>query len=493
MNKRLILKVIGVIMLVEAALMLLPMIVGLIYGESDWIYFLYVLAGTGIVGGLLLWLMKPEKSGLFVSDGFIITAGAWIVLSAVGAIPFSISGVFPSYLDSLFETVSGFTTTGVSVLPDIEALSHCMLFWRGLTNWIGGMGVLVFLLALTPVAGGASIHLYKAESPGPVSEKLTSKISTGAKYLYYLYISISAAQVIALMIAGLPFFNSVIVTFGTVATGGYTFLNTSLATLTVAQQIITEISMVICGSSFGVLFLLLTRKFRKAWINTEVKVYLLFVIIPSLLIAFSLFSHGIFGTFGESLHQSFFATISTLTTTGFVATDMNIWPWFAKGLLLFLMFVGGCSGSTAGGVKVVRVVVMLKALRNYLKELAHPRSVSEVKLNKRRINDDLIRSSLLYICLIVVITVVSMFIVSLDPAMNFIDSFSSVATTLNNNGVEFFGSSGGIIMSQWFAKIVFIIDMLIGRLEIFPILILVTSLFTPVKHAFKRLGKSHSV
>ena len=491
MNKALIVKIIGLIMMIEAALMLLPMIVSALYKESSWSIFLAAAAGTAIVGAALFFLIKPKKNMLLSADGFIITAAAWVILAACGAVPFCLSGAFSSYLEAFFETVAGFTTTGITILADVTVLDHGMLFWRSLTHWIGGMGVLVFMLALAPVAGGGtSLKLLKAESPGPFKEKLTPKISQGAKWLYIIYIAMTLVQTCALMIAGMSAFNSLIVTFGTVATGGFAYLNTSLATLTMAQQIIVEIFMLLAGINFGLIFMVVTGRLKHIKKNEEFRWYLIITFVAAAIISIDLISNHIFTSAGETIHHAIFGSISSITSTGYSSTDMNLWPWYSKGIMILLMYIGGCSGSTAGGIKVSRFIILVKTLRRYVTELAHPRSVNEIKYNDKKLSPEVVKGTLVYFCLIVVISVVSILIVSIDPEMDFSTSFASVATTINNNGIDFHGVSvGGYGTFQWYTKIIYIIDMIIGRLEIFPVIILINTIFSPIGKLTKHVKR----
>lgn len=490
MNKGLIIKLLGFILLLEAAMMLIPMITGLVFRERDWIFFLYTLIGEAVLGSLVFLLIKPKRKNLHAADGFVIVAGAWVLLSAIGAIPLCLSGFYPVYLDALFETISGFTTTGVSILPDVEILSHSVLMWRSLTQWIGGMGVLVFMLALAPVAGGSSFRIYKAEAPGPVKEKITARISSSAKYLYIIYMALTLAEIVLLLIFGLSPFKSVTTSFSTLATGGFGIFNNSLASFTLAQQIVICVFMFLAAVNFGLIFLAITGKFKRILRNTEFWVYLAVIIITSAIISYNIISYGVYSSPGEAIHNSIFGVISSMTSTGFSVTDMNAWPWFSKGILILLMYIGGCAGSTAGGVKVSRFVIVVKAAYNYLHELAHPRTVREITFNKKKLNPELVKNTLIYFSLLIIVSVTSMVIVSQDPELDFSSSFAAVATTLNNNGIEFHSvSAGGYITFQWYTKIVFIFDMLIGRLEIYPVLILLMTIFSPVSTLQRRLKR----
>lgn len=481
MNSKLIIKIIGLILTIEGAFMVVPLVVSLCYLDGDWRYFLMTIAGCAIVG-LPLLSIKLEKKNLYAKDGFVIVALSWIVLSLVGAVPFAISGTIPNYLDAVFEAVSGFTTSGVTIMPDVEIASMSMLFWRSMTHWIGGMGVLVFMLALTPVAGGASMHIMRAEAPGPTTDKVLPKISQTAKYLYISYFVLTVVQAVLLMITGLPVTNAFIIAFGTMATGGFTYLNTGLATFTGGQLIIITIFMILAGMNFGLFFLMVTGKIKKAFKDIELRWYLITMAIIFVLVSLNVFiQFGQIDTFGNTIIHTLFATASAMTSTGFSAFDYGLWPWFAKGLMVLAMFIGGCAGSTAGGIKVSRFVVLFKAVKRNIKEKIHPRSVNAISFNKKVISDEIVNGILVYFAIFIIIYVVSMIIVSLEHGMDFSTAFTSVSTTLNNNGIEF-RSPGvdGFYTYAWWTKLVYIIDMLFGRLEIFPIVIFISTLFSPI-------------
>lgn len=488
--KKIALKTIGLVMLIEAAFMVIPGIIAICYGEQDWKMFGMIVVATAIVGGLLF-MIKPEKRKMHAKDGIIVVALAWIVMGLIGAVPYVMSGLLPDYIDALFESVSGFTTSGVSIIPDVEIASHAMLFWRSLTHWIGGMGVLVFMLAITPIAGGSSMHLMRAEAPGPTTEKISPKISQTAKWLYLIYFALTIAEVIALVIAKLGVFESFLISFGTLATGGFSFLNSSLAAFTTAQQAIVIVFMILAGCNFSLFFFIATGKFKKALTDSELICYISILVIVSALIAINVNALcSQYNTFGEALHQSIFATVSAMTSTGFGAADYSSWPGFSKGLILLVMFIGGCAGSTAGGIKVSRFMILVKAIKKYLKEKIHPRNVSVVKYQKKEVEDEVVRGILVYFGIFILIFGASMIIVSLEPNMDFATGFSCVSTTLNNNGIEIRTVNfGGFYNFSWLSRIIFIIDMLFGRLEIFPIVIFFSWLFSPVTGLYKKIKR----
>lgn len=488
MNWKRILKILGYIMLVTGAFMVLPLIIAFIYHESDWIWFVITIAGAAAIG-IPLSLIKPDNPHFFSRDGFLIVALAWVMMGLIGAVPFCISGLIPDYINAVFEAVSGFTTSGISILTNIEGASHAMLFWRSLTHWIGGMGVLVFVLALMPVAGGASMFIMRAEAPGPTTDKVVPKISQTAKFLYLAYLILTVVEAIALVIAKLSVFQAFIISFGTMATGGFSFLSTSLATFTAAQQIIVIIFMYLAGVNFSLFFLVVTGRLRKAVADTELIWYTIIMVGSVLIITLNLYVSGHqFATFGETLRASAFAGVSAMTSTGFAAFDYNQWPLFTQGLMILLMFIGGCAGSTGGGIKVSRVVILMKSLKLYIKKKMHPRSVNVEFFNQKEISDDVMHDILYYFGAFIVVFVISLFIVATEDTMDFGTAFASVTTAINNNGIEFHNiGAAGFGNYAWWSRIIFIIDMLIGRLEIFPIIVLFGTIFSPARHLIKNI------
>ncbi len=478
-------------MIVLGVVMILPLVIALIYGEHDWVYFLVTIAGLAVVG-IPLFLIKPGNQNFFSKDGFLIVALAWIVMGLVGAVPFFISGTIPDYINAVFEAVSGFTTSGISVLADIEAASHSMLFWRSLTHWLGGMGVLVFVLALMPVAGGASMFIMRAEAPGPTTDKVVPKISQTAKFLYIAYLVLTLAEIIALTIAKLTVFESAIISFGTLATGGFSFLNTSLATFTAAQKVIVIVFMYLAGVNFSLFFLVVTKRTKKALLDTEFIWYTIIMVGTVILITINLYISGKqFATFGETLTETAFAGVSAMTSTGFASYDYNQWPLFTQGLMILVMFVGGCAGSTGGGLKVARVVLLCKSMRVYMKKKIHPRTVSVAFFNKNVVSDHIMHDILIYFGAFILIFVGSMIVVSTESSIDFGTAFASVTTAINNNGIEFHNAgAAGFGNYAWWTRIVFILDMLIGRLEIFPLLVLFGTILEPVRTVYKKIKRT---
>ena len=491
MNKKLILKNVGLVMLIEAALMVLPLIVALIYGEDDWIWFLITIVPLGGIG-FILKSLKIKRKQLYAKDGYIITGLAWIVMSLAGAVPFTISGTIPNYLNALFETVSGFTTSGVTALTDIESVSYSMLFWRSFTHWIGGMGILVFMLALVNAKdNGSGLFIMKAESPGPEVEKVVPKLRQTAKYLYYVYGAFTVLEVICLVITGLPVYNSFIVAFGTMATGGFSYSSQSLALLTWTQQNIVTVFMFLAGVNFTLYLLVIFKKPLKALKNEEFLCYAGIYVLTVVLIATNVYTSGTYETVRESIHYTAFTVASVITTTGFSITNTGAFPLFSKTIIMTIMFIGACAGSTAGGVKVSRTVIMIKSVRRHLRQIIHPRSVETVRYEGRELSKQTEYGVLFYMCLFILLFFGSLVIVSLDPAMDgdFLTAFSAVNTTINNNGVAFGAASGSFSVFKWYSKVVFIIDMLLGRLELLPIIVLISGTAEPVVSLTKKIRK----
>lgn len=469
MNKSIILFIIGWILNIEAAFMLLPSICALIYREKSGFAFLITIAICLLIG-IPLSLRKPKSKLFFAKEGFITVALGWIVLSIVGALPFFISGQIPSYVDALFEIISGFTTTGSSILTNIEAMDYGMLFWRSFTHWIGGMGVLVFLLAIVPMAGGETFHFMRAESPGPSVEKLVPRMRTTATLLYKIYLGMTLLQIVLLLIGKMPLFDALTITFGTAGTGGFAIKNTSIMPYSRYHQIVITIFMFLFGINFNIYYLILLRKFKDAFKSEELKWYATIVISAIILISLNI---GGADGFFASIHHAAFQVSSVITTTGYATVDFNYWPTFSKAILVILMFIGACAGSTGGGIKVSRIVILFKSFRNELSQQMHKRSVKVLKLDGKKIANETIRSTNIYFVANMFILAVSFLILSLDNH-DFTTSFTAAITTLNNigPGLEVIGPMGNFSDFSYLSKFVMMFNMLVGRLEIFPILLL---------------------
>lgn len=472
MNYAIIFYTLGFVIDFSAAFMIPPFLVAMLYGESDAKYFLVCFA-ICVVLGVFLGGIKPENKKFYAREGYITVALSWIIISLIGALPFYLSGYIPSYIDALFETISGFTTTGASILTDVEALSHGMLFWRSFTHWIGGMGVLVFILAVLPLAGGENMHLMKAESPGPSVGKLVPKLRKTAFYLYAIYFIMTIVEIVLLLIFKMPVFDAVCISMGTAGTGGFGILNTSLSSYSRPIKTIVTIFMLLFGVNFSFYFLIVMRKFKDAFRMSEVWWYFAIFAFVSLVIAFNVTS--VSGSFIENLYESTFAVSSVMTTTGYSTVDFNKWPELSRILLVIIMFSGACAGSTGGGIKISRLIIYVKSTLKELSSLTHPQSIKVINIDGKPIERSVINSAMIFLIAYVFIYAVSVIIVSLDN-FDLITTFTAVAATFNNigPGLELVGPTGNFSMFSPLSKIVLIFDMLAGRLEIFPMLLLFT-------------------
>lgn len=454
----------------EGIFFLLPAMVGGIYGEKQgWIYL--ILATACILLGTLGRIKKPKSKVFYSKEGFATVALSWILLSLVGALPFVMTGEITSYVDAVFETMSGFTTTGSSILPDVEVLSNATIFWRSFTHWIGGMGVLVFIMAILPLSGGSNMHLMRAESPGPSVGKLVPKVKQTAMILYGIYVVITIIQIIALMIAGLNWLDSMTLTFGTVGTGGFGIVNSSCADYSVAVQVIITIFMIISSINFTVYYLLLIGKTKEAILNEEVRYYLLIIFGSAIAITINIMDK--FDTIAEAFHASLFQVASIISTTGYATEDFDLWPTFSKTILLLLMFVGACAGSTGGGFKVSRLLIMAKNVKNQIISIAHPRSVKKVTLDNKKVPNETVKTVMAYTGVYVLIAFASILLISID-GKDMTTNISAIMATFNNigPGLGAVGPTCNFGDYSVFSKIVMIFDMLVGRLEIFPVLVL---------------------
>lgn len=471
MNRKMILYILGILLLSEAGLMVLPVAVDLFYCEGKFLYYLITMAII-VVTAFVMTRFKPKNKTIYARDGFVIVSLGWILVSMFGALPFFLSGEIPNYLDAVFETVSGFTTTGASILSDVEALCHANLFWRSFTHWIGGMGVLVFIMAVLPLAGGGGdLHLMRAESPGPDVGKLVPKSLSTARILYGIYLALTLIEIILLLIGGMPLFESITHTFGTAGTGGFGVKNSSIGEYSSYIQYVIAVFMTLFGINFNLYFLLLCGKIKDVLKSEELRAYLLIMFAAVLVITVDV--NDFFVTGAESFRHAFFQVSSVMTTTGFSTTDFDQWPDLSKVILLIVMCIGACAGSTGGGVKVSRIILVFKNARRELKRLLHPRSVNVVTFDGKRVTDDVMQGTSVYMCLYFVILAVSVLLVSFD-SVDIVSNFTGVISTLNNigPGLGAVGPTGNFGVYGWFSKCVFIIDMLFGRLEIFPLLLL---------------------
>ena len=470
MNYSIIFYIIGWIFNLEAAFMLPSCLVALIYQESSgWSLVAAVLLCLLI--GLPLVIRKPKNRVFYLREGFATTALCWIVLSCVGALPFVFSGYIPNPVDALFETVSGFTTTGASILTDVEALPHCLLFWRSFTHWIGGMGVLVFLLTLIPLTGGSHMNLMKAESPGPSVTRLVPKVKSTAKILYMIYMVLTIIEIFLLLFGGMPLFDSITLSLGTAGTGGFGIKNDSIAGYSTYCQVIITIFMILFGINFNAYFLILIRKFRQAWESEEVRAYLLIIAAATLAITFNV--RGYFSSFAQAFQQTIFQVASIITTTGYATTNFDLWPEFSRTILVLLMFVGACAGSTGGGIKVSRVVLLFRSLTKELSQNLHPNQVRKIHFEGRAVEHVVLRSVNVFMAAYILIFAISVLLIGIDN-FDLVTNFTAVAATLNNigPGLELVGPAQNFGLFSNFSKLVLTFDMLAGRLELFPLLLL---------------------
>lgn len=471
MNKSIILHILGWILNFEAAFMVLPVIVALIYGERSGLVFLIAI-GICLLFGIPLSLRKPKSRIFYAKEGFITVALGWIVLSFFGSLPFFISGQIPRFIDALFEVVSGFTTTGSSILNDVEALDYCMLFWRSFTHWIGGMGVLVFILAILPLARGESMHLMRAESPGPSVEKLVPRMRTTASLLYGIYIGLTIIQIVFLLIGRMPLFDALTLTFGTAGTGGFSIKNTNIVSYTPYQQGVITVFMFLYGVNFNFYYLILLRKVKDALKMSEVKWYFVIVVSATALITLNTRGSNLKGLF-ETIRHSAFQVSSIVTTTGYATIDFNYWPTFSKAMLVLLMFCGACAGSTCGSIKISRIMVLIKTIGKEMSYMVNKRNIRVIKIGGKKQDSETVKSILVFFVAYMGIFASSLLIVSLDN-FDFTTSFTAIAATLNNigPGLEMVGPMGNFGAFSDLSKLVMMFDMLAGRLEVFPLLLL---------------------
>ena len=472
MNYRMVAFVLGRIFAIEAVLMLFPLICAMLYDEWYLLPAFLLPAALLAVLGFITSRKTPKNTTIFARDGLAIVALVWVLMSAFGALPFVISGEIPSFIDAFFETVSGFTTTGSTILTDVAALSHGTLFWRSFSHWVGGMGVLVFAMAVLPMTDGRAMHLMRAEVPGPTVGKISSKLSDSAMILYAIYFAMTLIEVILLCAGGMPLFDSLIHSFGTAGTGGFSNKGLSVGAYNNPYfEIVIGVFMLLFGINFNAYFLILIRKFRQAWESEEVRAYLLIIAAATLAITFNV--RGYFSSFAQAFQQTIFLVASIITTTGYATTNFDLWPEFSRTILVLLMFVGACAGSTGGGIKVSRILILLKTVKKELIQLLHPRSVRRIQIDGKAIEHEVVRSTNVYMGVYIFIFAFSMLLIALNN-FDLITNFSAVAATLNNigPGLSLVGPIGNFSMFSDFSKLVLIFDMLAGRLELFPLLLL---------------------
>ncbi|MDD3193445.1 MAG: TrkH family potassium uptake protein [Oscillospiraceae bacterium] len=474
MNLRMISNLIGKILLIELIALAPPAAISLYYQETDalkaFLITMIVLAAVGF----LLCSARPKVRAFYAAEGFVVTALSWLVISVFGALPFYLSGAIPSPVDAFFEVVSGFTTTGASILSDIEALPMGLLYWRSFTHWLGGMGVLVFLLAITSFGDGEghSLHLLRAESPGPDVGKITPKLRQGALMLYVIYIALSVIEVIFLLCGGMPLFDSLCTMFGTAGTGGFSIKNASMAAYpSVYLQNVVTVFMALFGVNFSVFFLLLMRDFSQALRDEELRCYLGIMVGSIALITLNI--HSQYQSWETALHHAAFQVSSIMTTTGYATVDFNNWPEFSRTILIILMFVGASAGSTGGGMKVSRLVICFKAAAKEISRMLHPKAVRVIRLNCKALDTRVIRRVNVFMTVYFFTVALSFLILSIDN-FGMVTNFTAVVSCLNNigPGLELVGPTGNYSHFSNLSKLILAVDMLLGRLEFFPLLIL---------------------
>ena len=470
MNYAIVFRLLGYILLCEGGLMAFPAAVSVLYGEWDILgVFLFTIALCLVIGGLLT-RIKPRSKIFYMRESCVTAALTWIVISIMGAVPFVLSGAIPDPIGALFETVSGFTTTGASVLADVESLPMGILFWRSFTHWIGGMGILVFLLAVLPMTGGSHVNLMKAESPGPQVEKMVPSVRQTAKILYTIYLGMTLIQIVFMLAGGCPLMDSLMITFGSAGTGGFGIKNDSMASYSPYIQVVVTVSMILFGVNFSAYFYLIRGKFRKVLIE-EVRWYLGVVAVAIALISWNI--REMFPSLLTAVQQAAFQVGSIITTTGFSSCDFDQWPTFAKSILVALMFIGACAGSTGGGMKISRLVILLKSIRREIAQTLHPSVVTPVRVDGKPLDQETIRTTHVFMGAYIILFAASVLLVSLDGE-SFTTNFTAVAATFNNIGPGLAGVGPMMNFGHYsgFAKLVMTFDMLAGRLEIFPLLLL---------------------
>ncbi|MBQ4104775.1 MAG: TrkH family potassium uptake protein [Clostridia bacterium] len=470
MNRRMVLNTLGKIALANAALLLLPTIVSAIYMEKCIWAFLITIGITILLGLGLTFLSRPGTKIIYAKEGFVIVTYAWLIMAGIGALPFVISGEIPSYIDAFFEMVSGFTTTGASILTDVESMSHGLLFWRSFSHWIGGMGVLVFVMAVVPNITDRSIHILRAEMPGPEVGKLRPKARDTAKILYLIYIVLTVIQIILLLAGGMPLFESIVHTFGTAGTGGFGVKANSIAGYSPYLQWVIAIFMLIFGINFNLYYLLLVGKIKAVFKSTELWTYIGIVVVSVGVIVANVFS--LYDGFWETLRMSTFQVSSIISTTGFATTDFDLWPGLSKTILLLLMIIGACAGSTAGGLKVSRVVILTKAVFRELKKMLHPRSVRVVKMEGKSVDEQILSSVTTYFAIYMICTLCIFLLISFEP-FSIETNLSATLACFNNigPGLDAVGPTASYAEYSGFSKILLSVAMLLGRLEIYPLIL----------------------
>ncbi len=463
-------RILGMVLLILAALLVLPLIAGLCYGENV-LNFAVTIAAAAALGGIFM-LFKPKNRDIYAREGFTAVGLSWILMSLIGALPFVISGDIPSYVDALFETVSGFTTTGSTLLTDVEAMSRGCMFWRMFTHWIGGMGVLVFIMAVLPMSGEHSMHIMRAEIPGPVVGKLVPRARKTAAILYMIYMGLTAIETVFLLCGGMSFYDALLHAFATAGTGGFSTRGASIAAFdSLYIEVVISVFMLLFAVNFNLYFLLLMGRVRDVLKNQELRCFLVIVAFSMLTIAWNI--SGQYGGFAEALRYSSFTVASLVSSTGFGTADFTQWPQYSQWLLVIIMFVGACAGSTGGGLKLSRVMLLLKAAFSDLRHMIWPRRVNRVQMEGQRVEQAAIRAVFSYFTLYMLILLLGTLLISFD-GFDTATNFTAALTCLSNMGpgLGLIGPSGNFSIFSDFSKLLMSFLMLAGRLEIYPILVL---------------------
>ncbi len=477
MNRKMVFYMLGRIMQLEAVLMLPAMLCSLAYSEKGIMgCFLITALGCAAAGSLFTVMGKTKNKSIYAKEGFVIVALAWIVMSAVGCVPFVLSGEIPNFIDAFFETVSGFTTTGSSILRDVEAMSYGLLFWRSFTHWVGGMGVLVLIMAILPLETGRTIHIMRAEMPGPIVGKLVPKAKSTAKILYLIYIALTVIEAVFLLCGGMPLFDSLVLTFGTAGTGGFGIKADSIGGYSPYCQWVITVFMLIFGVNFNLYYLILVKRIKTALKSEELWCYIGIVCAVSALIGLNVYGQiEQMATLSDTVRHSVFQVAAIITTTGYSTVNFDLWPGFSKMLVFILMFVGGCAGSTAGGIKLSRVMLLFKHSRANLKHVLHSRSTESVRLEGKPVDRATVSGVTSYLTIYVLCIVVTMFLISFDN-FGLETNISAAVTCFNNVGPGFDTVGPALSFADYsgFSKLVLSLAMLLGRLEIYPMLLLFT-------------------
>lgn len=470
MNRRICFYMTGQLLKLEAALLTLPMFVSLYYRENCFWVYPATIAASLTAGYLMTVIFKPGVRSIYAREGFVTVSMAWVLLPAFGALPFFLSGEIPSYIDALFETVSGFTTTGASILTDVEAMSRSLLFWRSFTHWVGGMGVLVFIMAIIPSSSDRTIHLLRAEMPGPTMGKLVPKAKDTAKILYLIYIAMTVIEIVILFIGGMPLYDSIVLSFGTAGTGGFAIKADGIASYSAFSQWVIAVFMFLFGINFNLYYLALTKKFKAMLKSEELWTYTAINIASAVFLAISIYP--IYKNASDCIRLAAFQTSSLITTTGYSTADFNLWPDSVRGLMVLLLFVGGCAGSTAGGVKISRIIMLFKIIKREMRKMLHPRSVKSVRFEGKVVDETTLNSVGTYFAFYIFGIAVTFILIICEP-LGLLTNLTAAITCFNNvgPGLDAVGPAGSFAAFSPYAKLVLTAAMLLGRLEIYPLII----------------------